>query len=270
MATEGIEALTPGNAAPPFSTELVDGSELSIPGDLAGEQVLLFFYPADNTPNSTGDLKQLGKFQAELADAGIKAYGISGGTLGEHRAFADRYGITLPLLADPQLSIARRYGCAPEDAEFVQRTLVGIDADGKIAFFERGFPLYGKAQPILDWFAGKAGPAEVTGEEEAEEAAEGGKLADLDEEQRRAIYIEIKQARDRAWAEAEQHYPLDAEGTEQREQVRRQGELAFELEEQYLTELAVDYELIREELMEIEAEGDSAEWAGTEIKDSSV
>jgi len=260
LATEGIVPLARGDVAPPFSTQLVDGSALSLPADLAGERVLLFFYPAVFTPNSTRDLQQLGKLQVELADAGIRVYGISGGKLGEHRSFADRYDLTVPLLADPDLTIAKQYGCAPEDADFAQRTLVGIDADGKIAFFERGFPLYGKAQVILDWFAGKAGPAEATGEEETAEPESGGKLAGLDEEQRRGIYIEIKQARDRAWAEAEEQYPLDAEDAEQREEVRKQAELALELEEQYLSDLAAAEELTRDELAQIEEEGDSTDW----------
>jgi len=266
MAAEGITALARGDTAPPFSTQASDGSELSIPADLADDRLLLFFYPADNTPNTTRDLQTLGKFQPQLAEANIQVYAISGGSMSSHEKYAERYGLTIPLLLDADLSIARHYGCAPEDAEFVQRTLVGIDTDGKIAFFERGFPLFGKPDQILTWFAGEAAaPAGVEAPVTEEgTATEGGKLAELDEEQRRAIYQEIKQERDRAWAEAEEQYPLDSEDSEQREQVRKQGELALQLEEQYLSDLADSHELTREELMEIETEGDSADWSGAE------
>lgn len=272
MAAEGITALNRGDLAPPFSAQTSDGSSLSIPADLTDERILLFFYPADDTPNTTRDLQALGKFQAELSEASIQVYGISGGSLASHQAFAQRYSLSVPLLADPELSIAESYGCAPQDAEFVQRTLVGIDTDGKIAFFERGFPLFGKAKPILDWFAGISTTA--AGAETAPPAAEedtgGGKLAELDEEQRRAIYLEIKQERDRAWVEAEEQYPLDAEGVEQREQVRKQGELALQLEEQYLSDLSARHELTREELSEIEAAGDSADWSGNGTADENA
>jgi peroxiredoxin Q/BCP len=267
MAAEGITALARGDTAPPFSTQASDGSELSIPADLADDRLLLFFYPADNTPNTTRDLQTLGKFEPQLAEANIKVYAISGGSMSSHEKYAERYGLTIPLLLDADLSIAEHYGCAPEDAEFVQRTLVGIDTDGKIAFFERGFPLFGKPDQILTWFAGEmaAPAAEEAPVAEDETAADGGKLAELDEEQRRAIYQEIKQERDRAWAEAEGQYPLEAEGTEQREQVRKQGELALQLEEQYLSDLAASHELTRDELLEVEAEGDSGDWSGGQI-----
>lgn len=264
LAAEGIVPLARGDLAPQFSAELADGGTFSIPDDLGGGQVLLFFYPADFTPNTTRDLLQLGKLQDELNDNGILVYGISGGTAAEHHDYAGRYGITVPLLADPKLEIAKQYGCAPEQAEFAQRTLVGIDSDSTIAFFERGFQVYGKAQSILDWFAGKPTPEEAAEAGESEAEPEGGKLAELDEEQRRAIYIKIKQARDRAWAEAEDQFPLDAEGTEQREQVRKQGELAMKLEEQYLNEEAKAEGLTFDELEQIEDEGDTTNWPGIE------
>jgi len=270
MAAEGITALKRGDTAPPFSTQTSDGGELSIPAGLTDERLLLFFYPADDTPNTTRDLQSLGKFQPELSEAGIQVFGISGGTLASHQRYAERYGLTMPLLMDTDLSISKRYGCAPKEAEFVQRTMVGIDTDGTIAFYERGFPLMGKAQPILDWFAGGVTVPAETEPAAANTEAAGGKLAELDEDQRRVIYQEIKQARDRAWAAAEEQYPLDAGGVEQREQVRKQGELALQLEEEYLSSLATSYELARAGLMEIETEGDSADWPRNELDNGST
>jgi peroxiredoxin Q/BCP len=265
MAAEGMTALARGDSAPAFTTARHDGAEFSIPGDLAGNRVVLFFYPADNTPNTTRDLQALEKFVPELSEAGISVYAVSGGTLAEHQSYADRYHITVPLLVDSDLAIAQSYGCAPEDAEFVQRTLVGINTDGTIAFFERGFPLMGKVQPILDWFAGSRTAAEADAAVESEvTTAEGGKLADLDEETRQAIYLEIKLAREQAWEEAEMQFPLDAPDVDQREQVRAQSELALQLEDEYLNSLSETHELLRQELADIEAEGDQAEWPGSE------
>ena len=113
MAAEGIMALARGDIAPAFTTARHDGDELSIPDGLYGKRVVLFFYPADNTPNTTRDLQALDKFGPELSAVGITVYGISGGTLAEHQGYAKRYGITLPLLVDSDLAIAESYGCAP-------------------------------------------------------------------------------------------------------------------------------------------------------------
>jgi peroxiredoxin len=101
-------------------------------------KTLLFFYVADNTPNSTRNLQDLTKARAELEAAGYSVYGISVGTAGEHAAFAQAHGITIPLLADTG-SIAASYGAGKPDGGLPQRTVVGIAADGSISYYLRGW-----------------------------------------------------------------------------------------------------------------------------------
>jgi len=261
LAADGIIALETGQVAPPFTARATDGSELSVPAGLDGRKLMLFFYPADDTPNTTRQLKSLMKFNEQLSAAGITVYAVSGGGLAKHQSYIDKYTLTVPLIADPGLQIAQRYGCAAADGEFVQRTLVGIDAEGKIAFFERGFPLTNNADPVLEWFANAGGtPVAADGGEEADGAEVTANLDSLDEPARRAVYLEIMLAREQAWAEAEAQYPLDTEGVDQREQVRHQGELAIELENQYLDNIAAAHELTLLDLTAIEAEGEAAGW----------
>lgn len=254
LVEEGVAALEPGQPAPAFSATAHDGTTLAVPPE-GDERILLFFYPADMTPNTTRELQLLSGMLAELADSGISAYGLSGGTPDEHRQYAERYGISVPLLNGDGLAVAERYGCAPEGAEFIQRTLVGIDTDGNVAFFERGFPIYNSPQPILEWFSISAPPAVETAAE-----AGGGEPLDLAEELRREIYAQLKQAKDRAWDEARRTRPVTATGDRMAEQIREQSELANQLFDQYRDELAAEHGLARRQLNDILAEGTEAGW----------
>lgn len=262
LIEEGITALEPGEPAPTFNGTAHDGATLEVPptGD---ERVLLFFYPADMTPNTTRELQTLSGMVEELAKSGISVYALSGGTLDEHRQYAERYEISVPLLNGNGLAVAERYGCAPESAEFIQRTLVGIDADGTVAFFERGFPLLSSPEPVLEWFAGDAAPlvadAAATADEDADWVPRDQNTP-LDDETRRLVYAKLKEAEDRAWDEARSTRPVTATGDRMAEQIREQSDLANQLLDEYKGELAAEYEVTRRQLNDIIAEGTEAGW----------
>ena len=152
LAAEGITALTPGEAAPAIASTTHLGAEFSIAQVDGERRIVLFFYPADDTPNTTRQLQQLSKPMPILEPEGIHVYGISKGSAREHQAYAEKYAITVPLIADKDLAISTSYGCALADGDFVQRTMVGIDRDGTVAFFERGFPVGDPANEIMKWY----------------------------------------------------------------------------------------------------------------------
>jgi peroxiredoxin Q/BCP len=98
----------------------------------------LFFYPADFTPNSAKQLLEYTKGLPQLEAAGIKLYGVTTGTLDAHREFVQKYGITIPILVDTG-TIARSYGVMLDEGQYPQRTLVGIEPDGTVGFYQRAF-----------------------------------------------------------------------------------------------------------------------------------
>ena len=151
LAEEGITALEPGTKAPALTSETAIGEEVTLPTD-PGSRVVLFFYPADDTPNTTREMSKLNKMATALEAEGIKLYGVSKGSASEHAEYAQQYGITVPLLADEDLSISADYGCALKDGLYAQRTFVGIETDGTIAFFERGFDPNYNEKTIREWF----------------------------------------------------------------------------------------------------------------------
>ena len=132
-----------------------------------------------------------------------------------------------------------------------------------MAFFERGFPLIGKVQPILDWFAGeRAATATAAADAGAETVAESGKLGDLDEETRRAIYLETKLAREQAWEEAEIQFPLDAPVWTSANRSAPRASWRYSWKRNTSPALPKRMSLSASELTDIEAEGDQAEWPG--------
>ena len=169
LREEGIIALEAGNEAPAFSARGTNGTSLVIPEPENGlavnvleHNVVLYFYPADNTPNTTRQLKDLTKFSAMLEENDMEIYGVNPGSEGEHQAYARKYSIEVPLLADVNGEIAVAYGCLAAGKQIPQRTLVGIDRNGRIAFFKRGYYTPQQIVAFFDQGAGSANGAEAS------------------------------------------------------------------------------------------------------------
>ncbi|GGM36703.1 redoxin domain-containing protein [Haloarcula argentinensis] len=132
--------LSEGTAAPLFELPaLVDGDcqrvELS---DYLGEDVvILAFYPADFNPacdDTSCDLDELDLFTMQKD---VTILGISPDSVYSHRAFADRYGLKIPLLSDTDHDVAREYGLDFIDdigQQLIERAVVVIDHDGDVQY----------------------------------------------------------------------------------------------------------------------------------------
>ena len=131
-----------GDEAPDFTLRSSDGRDVALTSFRGGENVVLIFYPKDQTPGCTKQLCTASDDAAAFAAAGTAVFGINGDGAASHERFIARHGLTMPLLIDPGLAIAKKYdavmGLGP--LRFVNRTVVGIDRAGRIAFYQRGMP----------------------------------------------------------------------------------------------------------------------------------
>jgi thioredoxin-dependent peroxiredoxin len=137
IAKEGIQKLEVGVSAPALSATATNGQFELSSALTGGGRVVLFFIPAVDTPNSTRELLQYSKDAASLAEKQITIYGIAKGSAAELADYKQRYGISIDMIADPGLAIAQTFGCALPGGDFAQRTVIGINPDGKIAFYRR-------------------------------------------------------------------------------------------------------------------------------------
>lgn len=131
-----------GSVAPDFSMADQSGKMVRL-SDFRGRQPLvLMFYPADQTPGCTKQLCAARDTSEDYQQAGVAVYGVNPASAASHQRFVDRHGLSTPLLVDTGMQVAAKYDAVIGFGllRLVNRTVVGIDRDGKIAFYKRGIP----------------------------------------------------------------------------------------------------------------------------------
>ncbi|KAB2668015.1 MAG: thioredoxin-dependent thiol peroxidase [Verrucomicrobia bacterium] len=138
MAKEVKLALKPGDPAPAFSATATDGTTISLEG-LAGRDVILYFYPRDDTPGCTKEACAFRDGHAKFQAKGAVVLGVSPDTVKAHAKFTEKFRLPFPLLADESKSISQAYGAWGEKT-FMGRKYLGvhrvtfhIGKDGRIA-----------------------------------------------------------------------------------------------------------------------------------------
>ena len=116
--------LSEGDAAPAFELESDDGTTIRL-SDLRGKQVVLYFYPKDDTPGCTTQACGIRDAWGEFERAGAVVLGISPDSVESHVKFKERYGLPFPLLADTDHAVADEYGVWGEK-KFMGRTYLGV------------------------------------------------------------------------------------------------------------------------------------------------
>ena len=142
LAEEGYTALSRGDVAPEFVTLDQAGDNFDVASAIADGPIVLYFYPANETPNSTKQLRQLSNLNIKLKDSGLfRIYAISTASSSETNKYFADHEIDLPFLTDTDMEIAEQYGCAStsKKSRLPERTVVGIDAAGNVAFYQRRF-----------------------------------------------------------------------------------------------------------------------------------
>lgn len=129
--------LQAGETAPDFTTRDAQGNEVKL-ADLRGQNVVLYFYPKDDTPGCTKEACSFRDADTTYAEQGIKVFGVSLDDEASHQAFAAKFNLPFTLLADTDHSVADAYGVYGEqtwgDKKFmgVARKTFLIDKAGKI------------------------------------------------------------------------------------------------------------------------------------------
>ena len=112
MADE-MKASTPvsaGSPAPDFSLPARSGKTISLRDYRGSKDVLIYFYPKDDTPGCTRESCSLRDSWGELQGAGIEVLGISRDDSASHNAFAAKYNLPFELLTDADHAVHEAYG----------------------------------------------------------------------------------------------------------------------------------------------------------------
>lgn len=129
--------LEPGDPAPAFALPDQHGTTVRLE-DQRGRKVLVYFYPAADTPGCTKQSCDLRDHRQDLAGIGAEVVGISPDRPEAQLAFDRKYDLGFPLLSDPDHQVAEAWGAWGEKTR-IGKTSVGIirssfllDEDGRI------------------------------------------------------------------------------------------------------------------------------------------
>jgi len=122
-----------GDAAPEFEGPTADGSRVGLGAFRGRQNVVLYFYPKDDTRGCTLEACSFRDRLQSLRALWTEVVGVSVDTVDSHRAFSDKYHLNFPLVSDHDGRICRMYGVLGDDGEHARRTTFIIGKDGRIA-----------------------------------------------------------------------------------------------------------------------------------------
>jgi len=126
-----------GKKAPAFTLKDAEGRKHAL-RDYAGKDVVLYFYPRDDTPGCTKEACGFRDLWKDLGKRGVVVLGVSPDGEASHAKFAEKYELPFPLLSDPDKKVMETYGAFGEKMMYgkktkgVIRSTVWIGPDGKV------------------------------------------------------------------------------------------------------------------------------------------
>ena len=126
-----------GRAAPAFTLADQNGKKIGLK-DLKGQDVILYFYPRDDTPGCTKEAQGFRDLWKKLRDRKVNVIGVSPDGAESHQKFIAKYKLPFSLLSDPDKKVMTKYGAFGEKMMYgkkttgVIRSTVWIGPDGKV------------------------------------------------------------------------------------------------------------------------------------------
>lgn len=130
--------LSEGKKAPSFTLQDDGGKTVSL-DDFKGQNVVLYFYPKDDTPGCTKEACDFRDNQKIFKKKNTVILGVSADSVDAHVKFKKKFSLPFPLLSDPDKTTIQAYGVWKEKSMYgkkymgIERTTFVIAPDGKIA-----------------------------------------------------------------------------------------------------------------------------------------
>jgi len=131
------DELKVGDTAPDFSLPSGTGETLALKS-LRGKQVVLYFYPKDDTPGCTKEACGFRDDISRIEQANTIVLGVSTDDLTSHQKFSKKYGLPFTLLSDENAAVSKAYGVYKQKSMYgktywgIERSTFVIDERGKI------------------------------------------------------------------------------------------------------------------------------------------
>lgn len=144
-----------GQAAPDFTLPRDGGGTVSL-SDFKGRNVVLYFYPKDDTPGCTREAVSFTERAADFEAANTVVIGVSRDTVAKHEKFRDKHGLGVILGADEDGKVCEAYGVWVEKSLYgrkymgIERATFLIDAEGRLAQIWRKVKVVGHSDQVLE------------------------------------------------------------------------------------------------------------------------
>ena len=142
--------------APVFNSPNQDNERINLADYIGKKNVVLYFYPKDDTPGCTIEANQFTELANDFSEADTVVLGVSKDSCESHQAFIDKYGLKVNLLADTSGELCDAYGVWQEKEKngvkkmgIVRSTFI-INKEGVLADVMYGVNADSHAQEILD------------------------------------------------------------------------------------------------------------------------
>ena len=148
--------LVTGIDAPQFELPDSDMQNFSLTSQQGKKNVVLYFYPRDDTPGCTLEANDFTGLEEEFAKLKTMVIGVSRDDCLSHATFRDKYGLSVLLLSDSEARVCKKYGVMYEKEVdgvkklSIKRSTFIIDMQGKLRHVMYGVQANGHAQEILN------------------------------------------------------------------------------------------------------------------------
>ena len=122
-----------GDSATDFKGATSDGTQLGLKDFVGKKNVVLYFYPKDDTPGCTKEACSFRDNLDVVRKMDAEVIGVSLDSVDSHMKFTSKYKLTFPLISDKEKKIARAYGVLRDTGTSTNRVTFIIDKTGKIA-----------------------------------------------------------------------------------------------------------------------------------------
>ena len=147
--------LQEGNKAPYFKLKDQNEKEISL-SDYKGKNVILYFYPKDNTSGCTAEACSFRDDFPKFKKVETVILGVSPDSVESHKKFAKKYNLNFSLLADEDKEVIKKYDVWKEKSMYgrkymgVERSTFIIDSDGKIKKIFKKVKVQGHNEEVME------------------------------------------------------------------------------------------------------------------------
>lgn len=140
---------------PDFSAAMT-GDKIFRLSDYSGKNVILFFYPKDNTPGCTTESMAFRDLYSRFQHANAIVFGISRDSIRSHEGFKAKFAMPFDLISDPDevvctlFSVMRTKNMYGKQVRGIERSTFIIDANGKLVKEWRGLKVAGHVEEVLE------------------------------------------------------------------------------------------------------------------------